>query len=717
MRESVERETVGLGGNNSAGSGRKRDYITKLDKVTTSFFVTNFPDDATTEDLWKLFLKFGKVGEVYIPKKLDKRGRRFGFVKFREVKEVEELSDSLRDVWIGMYKLHVNLSRFGRSESKEASSQIAPIQRAATSMVERQPGRSFRTALLDETQVLKVPVNEDLCKELRGSMVGTLAREKDVRRIQTTIYMEGFQSISVTHMGGNMALVRSSNEGDVERLLRSKKECMEYYFSELKPWNPGLLAVQREVWIQVYGIPLHIWGEDFFKIVGAKLGVFLDFDEETARMARFDVARLKILTATWAFIDLNLKVEVEGVTFNIWVVEERGRQHYVAVVGGEREDVGSLVVPSEASDAVEDFVGVADNSGEDEVSGSEMDREVATNPQHGGRNEAKSDNSLSVQVTKRREDFLTCEKSTNFSNSQKEIISVGKGCVDNEEAVIRQGEKVSVFAVSTKEGEAGICRCGGTKEVADKQKFDLGNGGPTLLDDSPIVNLGLVDSIPDPILLGHDNLAHLDPDPSKQKYVDEEVVLRYSSVSEPEEVLSSHKTKSRKQMSKLKKQKSCSKFNQLGVPLCIQLVESLKSGGAKSRRRRIKGAIQSNAEEVGGVEVSMEAFEAGDVISSDAGGYQRRKEKLTGLMTPRVTPASGINLISGSQSSQVPNYVGVDNGKDKEIAIEAAKLLSIQKEVGFSFEEADGETVKQLMTQERCDRVKKMEWEQKEGDQ
>ncbi|MCI42544.1 endonuclease/exonuclease/phosphatase family protein, partial [Trifolium medium] len=82
MRESVERETVRESGNARTGLGRKRDFITKLDKVTTSFFVTNFPDDATSDDLWKLFLKFGKVGEVYIPKKLDKRGRRFGFVKF-----------------------------------------------------------------------------------------------------------------------------------------------------------------------------------------------------------------------------------------------------------------------------------------------------------------------------------------------------------------------------------------------------------------------------------------------------------------------------------------------------------------------------------------------------------------------------------------------------------------------------------------------------------
>ncbi|MCI14413.1 endonuclease/exonuclease/phosphatase family protein, partial [Trifolium medium] len=181
MTESVEREVVGRSGNRSFAPGKRRDFIHNLDKVTTSFFITNFPNEATSEDLWELFLQYGKVGEVYIPKKLDKRGRRFGFVKFKEVKEVEMLSESLRDVWLGSFKLRVNLSRFGRSESKVASSQKDPIQRLAAMMEESQPGRSFRNALLgavvgsEKPLLLKVPVNEPLCKELRGSMVGILA--------------------------------------------------------------------------------------------------------------------------------------------------------------------------------------------------------------------------------------------------------------------------------------------------------------------------------------------------------------------------------------------------------------------------------------------------------------------------------------------------------------------------------------------------------------
>ncbi|MCI40273.1 RNA recognition motif [Trifolium medium] len=74
MRESVEREVVGRNENRITASERKKDFIRNLDKVTTSFFITNFPIEATSEDLWELFLRFGRVGEVYIPKKLDKRG-------------------------------------------------------------------------------------------------------------------------------------------------------------------------------------------------------------------------------------------------------------------------------------------------------------------------------------------------------------------------------------------------------------------------------------------------------------------------------------------------------------------------------------------------------------------------------------------------------------------------------------------------------------------
>ncbi|MCH90412.1 endonuclease/exonuclease/phosphatase family protein, partial [Trifolium medium] len=97
---------------------RRDGFVNRLNQETISYYFTNLPDDFKVVDLWAVFAKFGRVGEVYIPQERDKRGNRFGFVKFKEVKGVEALSKRLEDVWLGTYKIRTNLSRFGRINSK-----------------------------------------------------------------------------------------------------------------------------------------------------------------------------------------------------------------------------------------------------------------------------------------------------------------------------------------------------------------------------------------------------------------------------------------------------------------------------------------------------------------------------------------------------------------------------------------------------------------------
>jgi hypothetical protein len=67
--------------------------------------------------------------------------------------------------------------------------------------------------------------------------------------------------------------------------------------------------------------------------------------------------------------------------------------------------------------------------------------------------------------------------------------------------------------------------------------------------------------------------------------------------------------------------------------------------------------------------------------------------------------------------STVPDTLVRNNEEDKEQLVAAAKLLSFQKQVGFNFQETDNVTIVHLIDQERSDRNKKMEWENREGDQ
>ena len=80
----------------SAGNGQR--ISGEEDNIATVFF-SNFPDSHKEIDLWKLFQRWGKVWEVFIPQRRDKQGRRFGFVRFKGVKNVEEIAEELNSVW------------------------------------------------------------------------------------------------------------------------------------------------------------------------------------------------------------------------------------------------------------------------------------------------------------------------------------------------------------------------------------------------------------------------------------------------------------------------------------------------------------------------------------------------------------------------------------------------------------------------------------------
>ncbi|GKB19877.1 RNA-directed DNA polymerase, eukaryota, partial [Tanacetum coccineum] len=90
----------------------KEDQITRLSK---SIFVTNFPDATSSQDLWNLCQSYGTVVDVYIPNRRSKAGKRFAFVRFINVDNIERLVGNLCTLWIGKMHLQANVVRFERS--------------------------------------------------------------------------------------------------------------------------------------------------------------------------------------------------------------------------------------------------------------------------------------------------------------------------------------------------------------------------------------------------------------------------------------------------------------------------------------------------------------------------------------------------------------------------------------------------------------------------
>jgi RNA recognition motif-containing protein len=337
MREKDEREGVG-----ESSKANRQGYVHRLDKSATSYFFTNFPDDVKAVDLWPKFARFGRVGEVFIPAKVDKQGKSFGFVKFREVRDATELLRCISNIWIDSFKLRINLSKFHRKtdpasrEERKETVGLVEANRAGRNT----DGRSFKSALLAEevdgqrrevaTKVTpeviwEVEVEEARMMRLEGACVGYLIEEKDVQAIQYDFNMNGFENLKVCSLGHLQVLLWSEKPGEVKEVIGTVGWWCSL-FEKMVPWSPELVSSSRVTWLRCYGVPPHAWGNNLFRSIAFKYGRFIGVDDSTKEMRRCDVARIKITTNDKVAIDSSMAVKVLGRRFDIRIMEEVGEE-------------------------------------------------------------------------------------------------------------------------------------------------------------------------------------------------------------------------------------------------------------------------------------------------------------------------------------------------------------------------------------------------------
>jgi RNA recognition motif-containing protein len=280
MRGKVEREGVGKPSSQTMGGVRLTEFnrerfsgfVRRLNNEAITYFFTNFPEETMVVDLWRVFAKYGRVGEVYVPNKVDKWGWRFGFAKFLEVQNVEELSSKLEEVWCGSFKLKVNLSRFGRNSNLKNSDHHGagnnskpPEQKdviAKEYAVRSGDGRTFKQALgegpknqpnksrgkgvmkegLNELgkEEARVPVplsfepDKDFLQVLGCSFVGKLVQGKNIKMLQLNLCLEGYRNVRAASMGEGRVLLFSFSGEDVNTVL-SKKSWWEGILEDIRP--------------------------------------------------------------------------------------------------------------------------------------------------------------------------------------------------------------------------------------------------------------------------------------------------------------------------------------------------------------------------------------------------------------------------------------------------------------------------------------------------
>ncbi|GJR22158.1 RNA-directed DNA polymerase, eukaryota [Tanacetum coccineum] len=231
--------------------------IDQTSKISKSVFISNFPDDCSSRDLWKVCNGYGTVVDVFIPNKRSKAGKRFAFVRFINVLNLDRLIENLKTIWIGRFHLSANPARFERPKAstfqKEKSVPSGNITGFKQSIVQNQGGpKESYSSILKPSLVL-----DDSCLVLLSN--------------------EGFHNTRVVYLGGLWVMIELKSS-------KSKSKFMEHvgvasWFRRLCYSQSDFAAKERIVWVDIEGVPLNAWPRSTFQKISSKWGELVELED------------------------------------------------------------------------------------------------------------------------------------------------------------------------------------------------------------------------------------------------------------------------------------------------------------------------------------------------------------------------------------------------------------------------------------------------------
>ncbi|KAK6141203.1 hypothetical protein DH2020_025055 [Rehmannia glutinosa] len=271
----------------------------------------------------KTLKKFGKVEDIFIPKKKDRRGKSFGFVRFLGVLQPQQLESKLNQIWLGSYKLRVNIPRFNRESRVGHTSKVSsPPQ---PQVILNQAFRDARTfaEVVSEKKVDFIFSSSDCNRKwVEGSFIGMLRNHEDFNSVQCELYKSGVLSTRIIPLGEKLTLLWAENKRNLEEFINEEPIWLKSWFKWVKPWSFEDACLDRQCWIKCYGIPIHAWDHHFFNLISSSIGKFIESDQAISDKLRLDVARIMVSTSSRTPISKSLLVIIDGCEFNIKLLEE-----------------------------------------------------------------------------------------------------------------------------------------------------------------------------------------------------------------------------------------------------------------------------------------------------------------------------------------------------------------------------------------------------------
>ncbi|GJQ94657.1 RNA-directed DNA polymerase, eukaryota [Tanacetum coccineum] len=303
----------------------------RIQKMSHSIFVTNFPETTSARDLWRECNAFGTVVDVFIPFKKSQAGKRFAFVRFIKVFSLERLVKNVCTIWIGRHHLYANQVRFERPnkpavsslnvKSKEsnkghASSNNRTGNIASGSYANVVNGGIYSNIPASMISPSPALVLDESClieRDYSNCVMGKVKDANSISNIQILLHDEGFMDVKSKYLGGMWVMLEFEKEETKLNILSHTG--VNSWFQILQEVNQDFVSDERIAWVDIEGVPLHAWSSETFSRIGKKWGEMLNIEDTSAKS--FSRKRVCILTKNPVSILESFKIIAKGKVFMV----------------------------------------------------------------------------------------------------------------------------------------------------------------------------------------------------------------------------------------------------------------------------------------------------------------------------------------------------------------------------------------------------------------
>ncbi|KAM0008544.1 putative RNA recognition motif domain, nucleotide-binding alpha-beta plait domain superfamily [Helianthus debilis subsp. tardiflorus] len=321
--------------------------------AVSEFYISNLPPGCNPWDVADSLRDFGETAGMYIARKNNKNGDRFGFISFKNVKDVKGLESTLNGTKMGGCRLRVNIARFANEnsnfwEAEERLQQNAdPLVGKKTSNdvisqktnSSRKEGISYKDMVASKhcnkseksgnskfmKQERVVEVHDETSAFFAFQEKSVAGRTRDIRRfsdLNVLLVTSGYPKAKVCYVGGLYVIIVFPEDYEAVEFIK-KYDVWNEWFSSLDMWEGQSLPYERLAWINFDGVPVHLAENMVFNKLAEHYGQVVHASELSLEVIDLSVNRAGVLVDHGELISDTAFLSWKGRRYKVWISEEQ----------------------------------------------------------------------------------------------------------------------------------------------------------------------------------------------------------------------------------------------------------------------------------------------------------------------------------------------------------------------------------------------------------